>query len=99
MTRYEVTLRHPDKGKFLHSYTPRKSRSGLINTLRRHSEEIKRFTASDDWRVRGKASEGIMSGNGWILSFSGRTQATALIEGELPWYRDRHQKGGSYDEP
>ena len=90
MTRYEVTLEHPDHGKFLLVYAGRKSRHALITDLRTRYHLITQFLGYETrmWRNVGEAAAGLMCNEGWKIRYSGRTQRDAETEGELQWFRE-----------
>jgi hypothetical protein len=82
-TRYEVVATNMHR-TILAGYTSRKSRSGLLATVRMHSEAWVELTGDNALSWGRRASDGAAIGE-WVIRFSGRTQREAIIEGELPF--------------
>ena len=85
-TRYEVVLEHAGK-QWLVGYTSRRSRPGLLATMRKEGRDILAITEMpEDAEVRAEYGALVFS-QGSVIKFSGRTQRDAVIAGELPWVR------------
>lgn len=88
-TRYELTLSKGNE-KFLICYCMRTGRHSLLKAIHAKGEAILKIAnLSDDamltWSKPAKL--GAMLG-GWRVYFTGRTQRSAITEGELPFVLD-----------
>ena len=81
-TRYEIIAEHQDGAKVFVMYgqkTKRAMESGLIENDRIYLLAKATGTRAESWRV---SADGITSG-GWRVKPSGRTQRSAITEGEM----------------
>tara|TARA_R110000803_G_scaffold32357_6_gene71396 strand:- start:3532 stop:4134 length:603 start_codon:yes stop_codon:yes gene_type:complete len=82
-TRYEALLCHPEHRSLLVGYSARKSFPGLVGLLRIHADTVcSLFT--DPGLSFTKEGQDIVLCGGWSVKFSGRTQRTAICNGERP---------------
>jgi hypothetical protein len=92
MTRYEIAARHRDGHKLLIGYTPHKSRPGLLATVQKHGLEIIAvlgISESDQIIIEIQPPYCCRIGE-WCIVFTGRTEARAKREGELPLFNGHH---------
>lgn len=88
MTRYEITARR-NGCSVLIGYTPRRSKPGLLAALQKHGPALVAFLRlGDDDQITFHDSPPHAVVSGWRLGFTGRTQASARQEGELPFLLD-----------
>lgn len=89
-TRYEVAVTHADRRRVLLCYTAKHSSRGLTDALRGRMVEVGTFLAlPDEARFAVQAGENrITASSGGEVSFTGRTQRQAIMEGELPFILD-----------
>lgn len=90
-TRYEITATKAGEATLLIGYTPRLSRPGLIDMLRRVGPEVVgRLAIGDKDRIAfGTKPRPWAETAGWRIAFSGRTQREAIINGEHPFVAER----------
>src|SRR5262245_55667828 len=92
MTRYEIAARHRHGHELLIDYTPHKSRPGLLAAVQQHSLEIILVlgTTGDEINIETQPPHCCRIGE-WCIVFTGRTEARAKREGELPVFNGHHK--------
>lgn len=81
-TRYEIVARRGNDS-LLVGYTGRRSRRGLIGMICQQREYVV-AKMGEEFCIEGDAARV----GGWSISFSGRTQRDAIVEGELAFIGD-----------
>ena len=83
ITRYEITATHQDGRTWLVGYTPRYSRAGLLNAMRKVGADlVDRLAIGDsDTMAWGTKPRPYCMTSGWLIAFSGRTQLDARMQG------------------
>src|SRR5262245_5294671 len=92
MTRHEIAARHRYGHELLIGYTPHKSRPGLLAAVQQRSLEIVLVlgaSESDEIIVEAEPPHCCRIGE-WCIVFTGRTEARAKREGELPIFNHTH---------
>jgi hypothetical protein len=87
MTRYEIAIRDNGRATYLVGYTPRLSRRGLLDAMRKVGPAIVDrlgITDSDVLTLPTQPRPFCQVG-GWRIGFTGRTQRDAKNERPLPW--------------
>lgn len=87
MTRYEITATAEGKQTFLIGYTPRLSRPGLLDAMRKHGDAIIAKLGigdADEITWASKPRPHALT-SGWKIGFTGRTQNEARTLGEHPF--------------
>ena len=100
MTRYEIAARHRSGHKLLIGYTPHISRPGLWTAVQQRSSEIILALGTnkgDEIIIETQPPHCCRIGE-WCIVFTGRTEARAKREGELPVFTGHH-KGHPPREP
>lgn len=87
MTRYEITAEAEGRPTFLIGYTPRLSRLGLLDAMRKHGGAVIAKLGIGDadeitWHTQPRPHA---TTAGWRIGFTGRTQAEARTLGEHPF--------------
>ena len=83
-TRYEVTAHHADGTAHLLGYTRNKSGAGLRHVVTQYAPHLaSAFGLADDARMTMAGTEAIDLTGGHRVRFSGRTQRSAISEGEI----------------
>ena len=93
MTRYEIAARHRSGHKLLIGYTPHISRPGLLAAVQQRSREIILALGSnkgDEIIIETQPPHCCRIGE-WRIGFTGRTEARAKREGELPVFTGHHK--------
>jgi hypothetical protein len=87
ITRYEVVARRNGRAVLI-GYTPHRSRPGLLAAMRKHGPELVEFLRP------GEHDSILLAGYppDFVIGESGRTQARAKQEGELPLFLDLPSK-------
>ena len=85
-TRYELIAQFPDGKVILAGYT-KFGKMNILDMLRNHNEFWLQFLSEDDKVVFAKNGRSVQLGS-IRVSFSGRTQRQAILEGELPFLGD-----------
>ena len=86
MTRHEIAARHRSGHKLLIGYTPHISRPGLLAAVQQRSPEIivaLGTNKGDKIIIETQPPHCCRIGE-WCIVFTGRTEARAKREGELP---------------
>jgi hypothetical protein len=96
-TNYEVAIIHPNGVRCLVAYTS-KTRDALIRALRddRRASYLVRFAGSENFHIAKPASAGVTLGE-WSIRFTGRTERQAILEGELPYFKEEMMKAVEID--
>lgn len=95
VTRYEITARRNGHSVLI-GYTPRRSKPGLLAALQKHGPALVAFLGvGDDDRITFHGSPAHAMVGEWRLGFTGRTQARAKQEGELPFLLDAQREAKS----
>jgi len=87
MTRYEIAVRDNGRPLYLIGYSPRLSRRGLLDAMRKVGPAIiDRLGITDQdvvtWATKPRP---YCQMGGWWIGFTGRTQNEANNVGKLPW--------------
>jgi hypothetical protein len=93
MTRYEIAARHRGGHKLLIGYTPHKSRPDLLAAVQEQTLEIIAvlgIRGSDEIIIEPQPPHCCRIGE-WCIGFTGRTEARAKSEGELPLFNGHHE--------
>jgi hypothetical protein len=93
MTRHEIAARHRSGHKLLIGYTPHKSRPGLLAAVQQRSPEIivaLGTNKGDKIIIETQPPHCCRIGE-WCIVFTGRTEARAKREGELPVFTGHHK--------
>jgi hypothetical protein len=88
MTRYEIAAHHYNGRQLLIGYTLHKSRPGLLAVVQKHAPEIIVVFGSrktEEITIDPHPPHCCRIGE-WRIVFTGRTQARANREGELPFF-------------
>lgn len=90
ISKYEVAARHPDGRQFLVGYTPRKSRPGLLATMRGVGQQLIDKLPIGETDEMTFATKPTIHANvsGWWIGFTGRAKKIAKQDGEHPWIGD-----------
>jgi hypothetical protein len=88
-TRYEITaveLANPENC-YLIGYSPRRSKIGLLNAMRKFGDQIVEKTGltDDDEMVWSGGLRSSVVVVGWKFAFTGRTQKEAQSGNEIKW--------------
>lgn len=93
-TRYELIATNLTKPEghqnILIGYIIRRSRQGMLDACRKFGREMIDVMGLDehDLSVFDCKAKTLSLGNNWFVRLTGRTQRTAIIEGELPFIVD-----------
>jgi hypothetical protein len=93
MTRYEIAARHRSGYKLLIGYTPHNSRPGLLAVVQHRSLEIILALGSNknnEVIIENEPPHCCRIGE-WCIVFTGRSEARAKREGELPVFAGYHK--------
>lgn len=82
-TRYEVAVERGED-RYLVGYTARRSGRGLYAYLPGNEPLVMLVLDGLEDTPMKKRAKAIEFGTGWTVRFTGRTERTALTEGELP---------------
>lgn len=85
-TLYEVVLRMPDGREFLAFYCQKSSRRLFVAAESRYDELVTK-TGFTKFSIE-KYLESYSAESMPLLKFSGRTQRSAILEGELPFFME-----------
>lgn len=87
ITRYEIAARHPDGRAYLIGYSPRVSRIGLLNAIRKHGEQViaKLEIGEAAQLTFGTRPRPFAITGEWRIEFTGRTQVDCRSTGALPF--------------
>ena len=91
MTRHEIAARHRTGHMLLIGYTSHKSRPGLLVAVQDHTPKIIAVfgTSESNEIITETQPPHCCSIGKWSIVFTGRTEALAKREGELPFFLNR----------